>query len=137
MMARLAPISLLCFIFLSGCSDEIPRAVVRGIVSYRGEPIQDGVIMFIPDNAAPVALKISEGHYDTETDANDKRGAVIGHCTVRIYGDKPSGKKVKDPMSGVVMEENIQFIPSQFNENTELTADVKPGEQEINFDLVP
>jgi len=127
--------SFLCLL-LAGCGgDGIPRAAVQGTVTYEGEPVESGVIMFISETVAPIALKITDGHYDSESDVNDRRGAVIGHCTVQIFANRKTGKMYTDVMTGDKMEETKQFLPAKFNERTELTADIEPGQQTIDFHL--
>lgn len=123
-------------LLLSGCGgDGIPRAAVQGTVTYDGEPVESGVIMFIPETVAPVALKITDGQYDTESDINDRRGAVIGHCSVQIFANRPTGRSYTDVMTGEKMEETKQFVPAKYNERTELTAEVEAGQQTIDFHL--
>ncbi|MEW4566036.1 hypothetical protein AB1K70_26200 [Bremerella sp. JC770] len=120
----------------AGCGgDGIPRAAVQGTVTYDGDPVESGVIMFIPETVAPVALKITDGHYDSESDVNDRRGAVIGHCSVQIFANRRTGRSYTDVMTGDKMEETKQFLPAKYNERTELTADVESGRQTIDFDL--
>ncbi|QDU75334.1 hypothetical protein Pan97_23640 [Bremerella volcania] len=126
---------LLCLLF-SGCGGNgIPRAAVQGTVTLDGKPIESGVIMFIPETVAPVALKITGGHYDSESDVNDRRGAVIGHCSVQIFANRPTGRSYTDVMTGEKMEETKQFVPAKYNERTELTAEVEAGRQTIDFHL--
>lgn len=137
MKTRAFSISLvLSCVLLAGCGgDGIPRAAVQGTVTYDGEPVESGVIMFIPETVAPVALKITAGQYDTDSDVNDRRGAVIGHCSVQIFANRPTGKIYTDVMTGEKMEETKQFVPAKYNERTELTAEVEAGQQTIDFHL--
>ncbi len=137
-MKYFAPVvllTLLCGLTVGCGGDGIPRASVHGTVTYEGEPVESGVIMFIPDTVAPVALKITDGQYDSDSDVNDRRGAVIGHCSVQIFANRPTGKSYVDVMTGDKMEETKQFIPAKYNERTQLTADIESGEQTIDFSL--
>lgn len=124
---------------LTGCGsgETIPRAVVSGTVTFDGEPVNEGVIMFIPVvgvKGAPVQLNIVNGKYDSATDAGDKRGVVIGMNEVRIMATRPSGKKVKSPDNEMI-DEIVQYIPAKYNEKTELQQEIKSGKHEHNFDL--
>ncbi|MEW4452183.1 hypothetical protein AB1L30_05800 [Bremerella sp. JC817] len=137
MRARFYALAFSCLVFtLAGCGgDGIPRAAVKGTVTYDGKPIETGVIMFIPSDVSPIALKITDGIYDSESDVNDRRGAPIGDCQVQIFGDKPSGKIVTDITTGQKVEEFIQFIPPKYNVNSILTVTVEAGDQNIDFSL--
>ena len=129
------------FFFLSGCSskEKIPRATVSGTVSFEGEPIKEGSIIFVPVvgvQGAPVQLEIRDGKYSSSADPKDSRGVVIGSNDVQIFSTKSTGKMVKNPLNELVPE-IVQAIPVKFNEQTELNREIKAGAQELNFDLKP
>ncbi len=124
---------------LCGCgkSNEAPRAIVEGTVTFQSQPVEDGAITFAPIqglNGAAVQLKIKDGKFSTATDANDKRGIVIGQNDVEIIAYKKSGKKIKDPDNNLT-DEIIQFIPEKYNSKTSLRQEIKAGKNELVFDL--
>jgi len=72
----------------AGCgSDGPPRFTVSGRVTYDGQPVPGGRILFAPDtdrgNAGPGSVaEIVDGRYRTRSD----KGFVGGPCKVTIYG---------------------------------------------------
>ncbi len=64
------------------------------------------------------------GHYVLAYN-KDTKGAVPGQHTVRI-------SKMGEPGSPNDTEDQV---PAKFNQNSKLTAEVKPGENTVNFDL--
>ena len=137
---RLAMLGGICLLALNaGCgkSDPIPRAIVTGSVTFEGEPVVDGEILFVPAagvNGAPVQLAIKDGRYSSARDEVDSRGIVIGSNEVKIYSMKLTGRKVKS-LLGEETDEQIQMIPAKYNEATELQREITSGKQELNFDL--
>jgi hypothetical protein len=60
---RLPLIVLLAFAFVSvGCGSN--RGRVTGTVTYNREPVPSGTVTFFVAGAAPVAVPITNGHYD-------------------------------------------------------------------------
>ena len=140
---RMKPTSLLLYAFsaivLCGCgkSNEAPRTVVEGTVTFQSQPIENGAITFAPIqglNGAAVQLKIQDGKFSTATDANDKRGIVIGQNDVEIIAYKKTGKQIKDPDNNL-SDEIIQFIPEKYNTKTTLRQEITAGKNELVFDL--
>lgn len=78
--ARYAGIGLL--VFLVGCSGEVKLVPVEGTVTYAGQPLPAGVIVFCPDpergNEGPLAQAAigPDGHFVLQTEG--KAGAVPG-----------------------------------------------------------
>jgi hypothetical protein len=72
----------------AGCgSDGPPRFTVSGRVTYDGQPVPGGRILFAPDtdrgNRGPGSVaEIEDGRYRTRSD----KGFVGGPCVVTIYG---------------------------------------------------
>ena len=127
---------------LAGCgdggSDGLPREAISGTVTLDDQPLPDGVIQMLPismkDGIAGGAI-IKDGKYAIERD----KGLVPGQYRVVINGgqaggaapppDKPPGT-FKSP---VVPKDPI---PSRYNSESTLTADVKAGSSNsFVFDL--
>ncbi|QDU62436.1 hypothetical protein Pan216_33030 [Planctomycetes bacterium Pan216] len=92
-----------------------------------------GAVQFVPApgvEGPPAQATIRDGEYRLDS----SRGPVIGQHKVIITATKKSGKRFKNEM-GEMEEETIQFIPPQFNESTELSADVQSGSNTFNFEL--
>jgi len=109
-------------LFLTGCSgSDLEVAPVKGKVTLDGQPLANGVVQFQPDGGKrPAGGGTDEnGEYQLYY----KKGVVgarVGQHTVRIYA---SG----DPKSAVV--------PERYNKQSELRAEVKPGQNKFDFDL--
>ncbi len=118
-----ATLTAVIFLFGSGCGAK--PAEVSGTVTFDGHPLVDGDIIFeSPDGSVtPAAGKIVNGHYLVTITAGPKK--------VRINASKPATKP--DPVMGMMPIESL--IPTEYNLETKLTADLKPGKQEANFDL--
>ncbi len=113
-------------LLFAGCAGD-GKYPVSGTVTWNGEPIPDGHIIFTPVDAAlgPDAVQFSAGKFSFRASPGEKR--------VEIFADRPLGKP--DPVMNVVAHE--QYIPTRYNEETELVADVTPGgSNDFQFDLV-
>ncbi|MEQ8638169.1 hypothetical protein [Gimesia maris] len=92
---------------------------VTGKVTLDGAPLTDASVTFMPEKVrASSSMTDSEGKYDLVY-IRDEKGAAIGPHKVVV--------------SKLVNEKEV--IPEKYNSETELTADVKPGANEFNFDL--
>jgi hypothetical protein len=103
-----------------GCG-KMEVAPVKGRVTLDGKPLSSVVVQFQPDDGK----RPSGGGTDENGDYQlyYKRavvGARVGQHTVRILGPN-------DPKSPV--------IPDRYGKQSELRAEVKPGQNELNFDL--
>jgi hypothetical protein len=117
-----------CFLILmacfAGCGKSGPEvAPVAGRITLDGKPLENADILFQPDGSKPP----SSGR----TDANGRyelaykrgvMGGMVGSNTVRIT---ISESVVPNPPN----------IPARYNTESELTKEVKSGQNEFNFDL--
>ncbi|MDY3552127.1 hypothetical protein R5W24_001207 [Gemmata sp. JC717] len=111
-------------LFFSGCGDKVSE--VSGTVTFDGKAVANGDIIFeSPDGSVtPAAGKIANGQYSLAVAPGPKK--------VRITAPKPPTKP--DPVMGMNPIESL--IPKEYNVETKLTADLKPGKREgLNFDL--
>jgi hypothetical protein len=117
-----------------GCSSDSDRSRVKGVVSYNGEPVDDGGIAFLPEDGGAAQFRatgeILDGHYDLD----DKRGPAPGKYKVEIFWNKKTGRQIKGA-SGATRDERSQVLPAKFNTNTELKVEVKSGTNTLDFDL--
>jgi len=127
----------LCVFLFSGCnSEDSNRASVSGTVSFNGEPLSDGSIVFIPHggNGGPSAGgTIRNGKYSIP----NKKGPVVGMNRVEISSVRETGRMVTvgSGPGATEMAERIQFVPTRYNEDSQLIEDLKPGRNEIDFAL--
>lgn len=125
-----------------GCGGPKPPkreyADVTGKVTYKGEALKNGTVMFQPAVGASVVG-------DIETDGTYRLQAVIGMNTIMIsnrQADPGPGdadpKKRKEAMaaSAAVAAENAKAVPEIYGTPASgLKFDVKAGKNEANFDL--
>ena len=120
-------------IALEGCSKKDEQFEIRGHVTYQGQPIAEGKILFMPnDESQPQAIaKIVNGEYTTASPG----GVFVGEYKVQIFGYRGTGK-VQDlgELYGT-QEQQVQYLPAKFNRETELTVDISSEEAEYDFEL--
>lgn len=129
---------LLLLSIMTGCGEQIekkPTAPVKGIVTFEGKPLETGEVVFFPDSGEQIAHgKIQpDGSFELTTyDEGD--GAFPGKHTVTIISERDmEGVSAEDPEASL----EPSFIPTKYNmqKTSGLTAVVKEGDNEINFDL--
>jgi hypothetical protein len=98
-----------------GCrSGTAPLAEVRGKVTYRGEPLRGGTVVFTPDasrgtTGEPAAADIQpDGSYTLKT--ADSAGAAVGWHRVTVLalvpaaGPPPAGQRFTVPLSALPLK---------------------------------
>jgi hypothetical protein len=110
----------------SGCSDG--KVVVRGTVAVDGQPIDEGMISLEPaDGQGPTTGGlIKAGKYELTGNAAVSPGDKI----VRIVGLRQTGKMVEagpPAPKGTLIPQMEQCVPSQYNDKSQLRAEVTPG----------
>jgi hypothetical protein len=116
---------------LTGCGDN-KRASVWGKVTLDGQPLDQGVIEFFPagDNTGPSAGgTIENGQYEVAS----AKGVAVGTNKVTISSVQKTGRSIQS--KDAVHEERLEAIPPRYNFESELTRDVQPGDNELNFEL--
>jgi hypothetical protein len=102
-----------------------PLIQVKGKVTYKGQPVTQGMIRFEPDGYGRMATgKIeSDGSFTLSTLGKDD-GVVAGTHKVFITGTAPAGKK--------------DLIPKKYTQagSTDLVAEVDPEHIEFTFNLI-
>ena len=135
---RINLLLIVIFLALSGCGgDSGPdRVILTGTVSYQGQPIEKGVIRFIPSagTKGPTSgAVIIDGAYE----AKARGGVPVGTQRVEIRANRPTGEpKPKDKQHlDIFPDPQEQYLPKRYNDESELTLEVKAGEKTHNFDL--
>ena len=128
------------FIALGGCGGgdgiRVVTAPVSGKVTWKGEPLEKGVIKFIPDKddqgrALPgqmMEAHIVNGQYRIEASP----GVAVGRNRVLISATRVIGKEIMD---GEEIEKHEQYLPVKYNEASTLSALIQKGENTHDFDL--
>lgn len=135
--------SLLAMTTLGCGSNEFrpPLAAVKGSVSLNDKPLPDVTVTFEPlpgsgsgkeasiVGGTSMAVTDAEGNYSLSYMGGASRGAVIGQHIVRITSAAGGG-----PAGGADAVSAIP-IPSNYNSNSSLTANVSAGENKLDFAL--
>ena len=121
-----------------GCGKTGPeRSTVSGTVSYGGEPVEQGVIVFTPVDAKSgqaVGGNIVNGKYEIA----GGKGPFPGSYLVKIEASRKTGRQVQagNPAPpGTMIDEVKPFIPAKYNSQTTLNAEIGPGKNSKDFDL--
>lgn len=130
-LATLCGIALLAVGMLTiGCSSGGPDlGRVEGRVTLDGKPLPGAMVMFKPLKGRPsLAETDGDGHYSLDYRIDDS-GALLGTHTVTISTFKQA--------DGLFIKKDVpERVPPKYNRRTSLTAEVKAGLNEINFDLL-
>lgn len=116
---------------LAGCTGD-RRVGVEGEVRYAGEPIGIGTITFLPesDKGIKAGGRIANGRYKLDPEF----GLMPGPHKVLITWAKPTGKKYKNEF-GEEFDRTTEGLPDKYHKDSTLTADIKSGSNEVNFNL--
>jgi len=124
------------FIAAAGCQRGPAKAEVRGKITFKGQPVKEGTVTFLntKEGGAAEAQINSDGTYTVEG------GAVIGEydkVEIKPLMEMKDTDPGKTPPSKV--EKTAPDIPAKYRQqgSTPLRASVKPGKNEINFDMTP
>ena len=111
---------LLC---CGGCShsDRPALGLVRGTVTFDGSPLAGAFVVFTPHEGGRQSSGYTnqDGIYEL-TYLRDIKGAKVGTHKVAI---------------ATATEQSAERLPARYNAETTLQAEVKPGDNELNFDL--
>jgi hypothetical protein len=134
-----------------GCSDDTglaKRYSVSGKVAYKGEPVQNARISFVPTtpDGRPASGQVENGRYTLTTLApND--GALPGKYKVTILSQEVDTSEMKSIAKGGQFHHDKAFakanqtakalVPSKYNlaETSGLEREVKSQSNSIDFDL--
>jgi hypothetical protein len=131
------PIVLMSVAFVGGCSKNHgpERVSVSGSVAFKGQPVANGLIRFVPDadsGMPTVVASIINGKYAAQSHG----GVPVGTHKVQIEGySVQKGKEIpNDPVPDSVSL-GTQYIPDKYNAHTTLTITVSHGSREITKDF--
>jgi hypothetical protein len=119
---------------LAGCGDGRPKtAVVRGTVTYKGKPVPNGTINFIPAVGPASSGEIGPDGAYTLTTFRTGDGAVLGTHKVVIVAMQALGDKAVEAWTPLPPP----IVPMKYTSlgTTDLTGEVKDQENTINFAL--
>jgi hypothetical protein len=142
MHARLT-FALLCgflLLVMTGCGGASPddRLPVQGTVTFDGQPLDGGVIVFLPqgegaDKRIKTGGDIVKGKYAVKAG----KGPNPGLCRVEITWKRKTGRKfANNDIGGPPIDETTQGLPAKYHSQSILTAEIKPsGSNTFDFDL--
>lgn len=130
-------LSCLCLgtLALLGCRDEFAdRHEITGNVTYKGKPLSQGNIQFIPEGvpgAATGVANVDNGKYEIP-----KRGG-LKPGTYKVVISSAAGTKVKEGEApGESGPPPKELIPPEYNVNTKQKVEVKPaGPNQFDFTI--
>lgn len=127
---KLFLILAVCFLAATGCTGGSDgKLTVQGTVSYDGQSIGDGMIVFMP-------LRDEPGSSESAPIKNGAFAARLpeGKRMVKIYGYRP-GPAVVSLTSGISEPTQEQYIPEVYNERSALSVDVVSDMAPLVFEL--
>ena len=141
--AMLVTVAASVSVLIGGCGDSgdaLEHARVSGTVTFDGKPIPEGDIIFLPmgqTKGPSAAGKIVQGRYQIH-----EKGPVVGTHRVVIHAYRKTGRKIPNstpPAPGAVREEmineKIPYIPAQYNAKSTLSAEIRTGDNQRDFEL--
>lgn len=136
---------------IAGCGSDRPSlGSVAGTVSYNGEPIQDGTIIFEVQGTRPATGKIVGGRITDVTTFEPNDGAPIGAAKIAVSATEaaapaeastpPAGnpsEQAEAEMTGNYMGMGKSLIPPHFNDpsTSGLTCEIQAGENTVTLEL--
>jgi hypothetical protein len=127
---------------LAGCSSQSDGlAPVQGIVTYQGKPLENALVVFIPEtpNLLPASdLTDGSGRYELMTKVPGD-GASIGkhRVTVTARGPEKTSPGQEIGLPEIKVEAGPLLIPARYSnpDSSGLTAEVKPEGAALDFEL--
>jgi hypothetical protein len=121
---------------VGGCNKTVQRRAISGTVKFDGKTIDKGQIQFVPVKGGPSAgTDIINGQYKLE----GPRGPGIGQYKIEVTAYRTGRPGQIDEATKQREMELIQYIPSKYNENSELVREITEAEDSmtLDFDLKP
>jgi hypothetical protein len=118
--------------FLSGCGTAAgpSKGHVTGTVTLDGQALEKGTILFSSaDHTAPnAAATIQHGVYSAEVYAGKMEVQI---SALQVVGQRKLYDTADSPSRDITEER----LPARYNSQSTLTADIKSGEQKLDFPL--
>ncbi len=126
----------LVMVVIAGCGDQsgLNLATVQGTVTYNGNPVDHGQVVFIPTEGVGGPSAVGEIHSDGSYQMRtaDFEGAAVGRHKVTVHSRRPL--RPEEEKSLIIPE---LLIPDRYaNElDTPLAIDVEPGVNQFDIEL--
>lgn len=127
---------LVCSLVLAcvSCTSESGRLEVWGEVTFDGQKIDKGSILFIPLDGKSIKTggPIADGRYEISAE----KGPVPGKHRVLCFWEKATGKTYVDRDSGDTYPVRKEGLPAKFqSDSSPLEIDFHSGEKTYDFHL--
>lgn len=99
------------------------RVPLEGTVSLDGRPLKDGTIQFRPlagTNGPTAGAQIVDGKFVIPVQGSP----FVGKFSIEITATRLTGRKVPNPIGSGMVDECKQFLPSRYNSESQLQAEV-------------
>lgn len=131
MLCKIA-LQLLLTMMLIGCGQSrVERTHLTGQVTFDGQPISKGRILFIPDNGPTWGAEIREGTYSTE----GTKGVPTGDLRVEIEAYRTPASYQPSNTDAPEDAPQEQYVPAKFNTQSELRMTIEPGSGKVEKDF--
>ncbi len=145
-----ALVTTLCAVNLGCGKGGGPMGKVTGTVTYQGEPIPEGRIIFEVPGARSAYGTILNGEITEVTTHNPGDGVPVGTAKIAVFADKPGGQDSSPatspgddpgtlaPMGDSYMGVGAALVPPKFNDpsTSGLTAEISKGTNSLALELV-
>lgn len=132
-----ACLALPLILVVAGCGSDGPElADVTGTVTLDGKPVPGAVLTFIPTSGSTSYGKTDASGKYTLMFTDTKYGAMIGSYKVEIEVKRiPPDEIAEMKAEGQQVATEFVTIPKKYRADGALTAEVKSGENTIDFKL--
>lgn len=138
MTGPLKSLFVVIIVTVIGCNSRPTPVAVSGTVTFEGKLLEAGMIQFDP-LAGPQTQRrdvaIANGVFELPAD----KGLLPGtEFKVSIKAFKKTGKKYPNANPGASYDEEIQYLPDQYNVSSTLRATISAdvSQNRLKFDLV-
>ena len=118
-----------------GCTNTAGEtASLKGTVKFKGELLPKGAIRLSTEDGTPGTgglSPITDGVYEIK----ETSGLKAGKHLVIINAFKPTGRKIIVDEAGTQKEEERQYLPRRYNDDSREHIDISPGENIKDFEL--
>lgn len=132
------------FAIFAGCGAKSgpQRSSVKGKISFDGQPVASGSIIFLPAQGVTgpsSGAEIRDGAYEIP----EASGPVLGAHRVEITATRTEGTETVAGVDGATggasgggsIPKVTMYIPPQYNQNSILEAEIKSGANTFDFEL--
>jgi len=113
----------------AGCG-EGSTSTVTGTVTLDGQPLQEGVVRFVPADGKgqTASAEVKDGKFTATLPKGEMRVEFSAPKVVRQT-------KMYDTPDSPVVDETVELLPARYNVQSTLKITVKGGSQSEKFDL--